>query len=130
MAKYSNPPSRPSAPPAKQPLEGLVSQVEARLKPSAIDPIEAAKAGGELEPGKPAAEPPEQRAQQQAVPEPTLPELTVPRTADVYEVERDIVISWGAQTLYLRAGDKLSEDSYGDGAIERFRERGVALKKA
>jgi len=110
----------------RQPIEDLATQLKAQLKPSAIDPIEAAKAGGEVVPAKPSSAEPAAPA----APEPTLPAPTVPRTSDMYVVERDITISWGTQTLYLRCGDKLCEDSYGDGAIARFRERGVALKKA
>jgi len=119
MAKQ-NPPA------AKQSLEEqLTAQLSSKLGPSAVDPIEAAKVGGEagaVSPTPAAADEPA------AAEEPVLAEPAPTRTADVYVVERDITVSWGTQTLRLKAGAELSEDSYGDGAIERFRERGVALK--
>lgn len=106
-------------------METLAAQAVQKLGPTAIDPIEAAKAGGEASPSS--APPPP--ASVPAVPEPSIAEPVVARCADTFVVERDITVSWGPQTLRLRAGDELSEDSYGDGAIERFRERGVSLRQ-
>lgn len=108
----------------RPPLEDLAAQAVSKLGPSAIDLIEAAKAGGEASVSPPSVPPPAVVAVSE---EPVLADPGVPRCAATFVVERDITVSWGPQTLRLRAGDELSEDSYGDGAIERFRERGVSL---
>lgn len=116
--------AKPTVPPPKRALEDLAAQVVSKLGPSVIDPIEAAKAGGEATVAASAAE---GLAPASAPAEPVIAEPGVVTCAATFIVERDITVSWGPQTLRLKAGDELSEDSYGDGAIERFRERGVAL---
>lgn len=67
------------------------------------------------------------------VQEPELPGTAAlrdePKRAPSYEVLRDITVSNGASMLKLRCGDVISEESYGDGAIARFREAGVSLKE-
>jgi len=118
--------AKPTIPPPKRALEDLAAQAVSKLGPSAIDPIEAAKAGGEATAAAPAAG---GLAPAASVLEPTIADPSVVRCADVFIVEQDITVSWGPQTLRLKAGGELSEDSYGDGAIERFRERGVVLKQ-
>jgi len=118
--------AKPTIPPPKRALEDLAAQAVSKLGSSAIDPIEAAKAGGEATAAAPAAG---GLAPAASVLEPTIADPSVVRCADVFIVEQDITVSWGPQTLRLKAGGELSEDSYGDGAIERFRERGVVLKQ-
>lgn len=47
-----------------------------------------------------------------------------------FRVGRNITIPWNGQLIKLRAGQLVSDDSYGDGAMARFRDRGVALEPA
>jgi len=114
----------PTPVPSKRSVDDLAAQAVSKLGPSSLDPIEAAKAGGEVAAASPFVEPPVVHVE-----EPVIADPSVVRCSTSHVVERDIVVSWGSQTLRLKAGDELSEDSYGDGAIERFRERGVALRQ-
>lgn len=58
------------------------------------------------------------------------PGAAVPVTkAPSFEVLRDVTLSWGPAFIKLRAGDVISEDGYGDGAIEKMALAGVALKQ-
>ena len=59
--------------------------------------------------------------------------VVVPRSepikAKVYEVQRDITISWGGQMIRLREGDIVSPESYTHAGIQRMRDAGVALEE-
>lgn len=50
-------------------------------------------------------------------------------TRKQYRVKRDITISWGAQTIVLRAGKIVSVATHGKGSISRFQACGVALEE-
>ena len=52
------------------------------------------------------------------------PEVTL-----VLEVARAITISWGAQMIRLSEGDRPSEEAYGAGCIDKFRDAGVQFRK-
>lgn len=87
---------------------------------SALDDFDAAPTSSATEPAVPPEEPvlpPPGEAAAKAV------------KAPQFEVVRDVTISWGNAFIKLRAGDVISEDGYGDGAIERMKQAGVALKE-
>jgi hypothetical protein len=64
--------------------------------------------------------------------EPILPPPSdaAPR-APVFVVENPntVTVGWGGIEVRLAPGSEISEDSYGDGAIERFRTAGVKLRE-
>lgn len=66
-------------------------------------------------------------------PEPTLGAVgtltPAPRRAPRYEVLRPITLSWGAGFIRLAAGDEVSDETHGDGAVERMRSGGTALRE-
>lgn len=66
-------------------------------------------------------------------PEPILEQTVDQRKkgAPVYIVENpnNMTVSWKGQDVRLYPGAEISEDSYGDGAIEQFRTAGVKLRK-
>jgi len=66
--------------------------------------------------------------------EPVVPPPPPPSTANVkrlphFKVLKDKQASWRGQPITLRAGDVVSEESYGPMAIERLRDAGVELEE-
>lgn len=95
------------------------------------DPIEAAKAAGALN-EDPSAEQEGAGAAAERVEEPQLPEpATAPVKAPVFVVENPgpTTVSWRGQSCRFQPGDTISEDSYGDGAIELFKNAGLKLRE-
>lgn len=65
--------------------------------------------------------------------EPVLPApgAVVPaKKAPSYQVLRPITISWGNAMLKLVDGDIISDESYGDGAVEKMKQSGVSFSDA
>lgn len=63
--------------------------------------------------------------------EPELPPVGAAepaKRAARFEVERAIVVSWNSSMLRLQPGDVVSDETHGDGAVERLRMSGVALR--
>lgn len=111
----------------KPSLTELVEKLDKAAPPPASDPIEAAKM---VAPGVPAVQ--AQEAQHPSTEEPILPPPPpAPRTSKTFVVSNSgpISVSSGMQMLRFSPGDEISEDSYGDGAIERFRNAGVSLEE-
>lgn len=125
MAKKPNDPLAAAGVPAEVTDPVLANS----LAVAAASSIAAQTATGETTtlppPGVPSSEPAEAPAG-----EPVLPPLAeAPPTvrAPIFVAQRPIVLSWGPGFIRLAAGDEVSEDSYGDGAIERMIQSGAAL---
>lgn len=54
-----------------------------------------------------------------AIPPPLVHEMVV---------QNKVTISWGAQMITLHPGQRVSDSSYGDGALQRMMSAGVSLK--
>lgn len=64
-------------------------------------------------------------------PEPNLPPpgaAPAAKKAPTFEVERAVTLSWGTSFIKLQPGDLVSDEGYGDGAVEKMRLMGAALK--
>ena len=100
--------------------------------PKSVDPLAAAKVpvpGAEAEPKaepKPAAEKKGPKKRSHASPKVAAAPVKVPATRHV--VQRKVTVSWGSQMLTLHPGKVISDDSYGEGAVEKLRNMGVALE--
>lgn len=108
---------------AKKPITDLVPAEPPT--PSAIDPVEAAKM---TEGGSSASEEVHTKV---PVEEPVLPPPAPveAKQSGIFVVKNTnkVSLSWGLQTITLRPGDEVSEDSYGDGAIKKMQDAGVSL---
>lgn len=80
-------------------------------------------AGGSSQP--PVGQPPEPILEQ------TIDKRGQRKGSPVYVVENpnNMTVSWKGQDVRLYPGAEISEDSYGDGAIEQFRTAGVKLRE-
>lgn len=88
-----------------------------------LNPLDKAKVAS---PVVPAAQPvvkPKKPKAEVAVIAVAQPTKAVPE----YRVLKAARVSWGRQMIKLKEGQILSEASYGDGAIEQFKARGVEL---
>lgn len=103
------------------------------LASAAIAPPEAPPAGPAPTLRGKALPPPEEGAAAPTAEEPELPPVgslaPPPRRAPRYEVLRPITLSWGAGFIRLSAGDQVSDETHGDGAVARMREGGTALRE-
>jgi len=111
-------------------MNDLVGPATKGSTPSPIDPIEAAKISSD---GR-ASSPPTASAPAASgsALEPSVPPPVASTSAGkVYEVKNTtkITVSWKGQQCRFSPGDTVSEDSYGDGAVERFREGGLLLEE-
>ncbi len=64
--------------------------------------------------------------------EPVLPPVGAgaqPKRSPTYEVLRAITLSWGPGFIRLAAGDHVSDETHGDGAVARMRDSGTALRE-
>lgn len=98
-------------------------------KPNPNDPIEGAKNTGTDDTGGAG---PGAAGVGASPPEPAVTPLAKakPKKAAVYEVQgaNKWTGSWRGQEVRFNPGERISEDSYGDGAIENFKNGGLSLK--
>lgn len=111
---------------AKDKPTKTVDPLEAVATPAA-PPAASSQLDDDFE-AKPAAKPEEAKP----VEEPKLPPpgaVAPPKKAPKFEVVRQVTISWGLSMITLRPGDVVSDEGYGDGAVKRMEQAGVALRE-
>lgn len=112
-------------------VNDLVDAATKDLPPDPTDPIEAAKVT--KEDVKEAVKAAVAKPQEPSIP-PPAPAADAPVSSNagksfVVRNSGKMTVSWRGQTCRFRAGDVVSENSYGDGAIQKFRDAGLKLEE-
>ncbi len=99
-----------------------------------LDPVEAAKSGAGTELPEELAPPTIEEPTIPEVPSPKPPAESKPRSAHagktfVVAGTSVVTASWKGQAVRFHPGDEVSEDGYGDGAVQSFIDSGVALQE-